>query len=153
MPAKKYRVTLTSQERQELTRLTQTGTGAAYRLTRARILLMADEQREDGGFSDRQIATALGVGHRTVERIREKCVTGGIETALSRKKRIQTNEKIFDGVTEARVTQLACSEPPKGYTRWSVRLLTAKIIELEIVPTVGRETVREALKKMNLSPG
>ena len=153
MPAKKYRVSLTSKEEQQLKTLVGTGESKAYKITRARILLLANEQREDGGLPDSQIATVLGVGNRSVERVREKCVMEGIEAALSRKKRIRNHENIFDGVAEARVTQLACSEPPEGYARWSIRLLTEKIIELEIVPTVGRETVRTTLKKMNLSLG
>lgn len=153
MPAKIYRVTLTDEERQTLTTMVKTGKGAAYRLTRARILLLADEQREDGGFTDEKIATALSIGQRTVERIREKCIRDGIEAALTRKPRIRSKEKIFDGVSEAKVVQLACSEPPDGYATWSLRLLTEQIVELEIVPTVGRETVRATLKKMNLSLG
>lgn len=153
MPAKIYHVRLTDEERAELNALVNKGKGVARRLTRSRILLLADEARTDGGWKDEDIANALGISQRTVERTREKCVMQGIESALNHTRSKKTKEPILDGKAEAKLVQLACSSPPDGYDRWSVRLLTAKFIELEIVETVSRETIRTTLKKMNLSLG
>lgn len=153
MPAKLYRVKLTDEERAELTAIVNKGKGAARRITRARILLLAYENRSDGGLKDANIVKALGVHQRTVERIREKCVELGIEAALNHARPQKKKEKILDGEAEARLVQLACSEAPNGHERWSLRLLADKLIELEIVEKVSREIVRTTLKKMNLSLG
>lgn len=153
MPAKKYRVTLTSEERAELSALVNRGKGVARRLTRARILLMADETQVEGGWKDAEIAKALGVHERTVERTREKCVEGGIEAALNHTRPKRTRATVLDGAAEARLVQLACSKPPNGQERWSMQLLAEKLIELEVVERVSRETVRTTLKKTNLNRG
>ena len=153
MPAKIYHVTLTDEERNELTALVNKGKGSARRLTRSRILLLADENRADGGWKDADIANALSISQRTVERSREKCVMQGIESALNHTRPTKTKDPILDGEAEAKLVQLACSSPPDGYERWSLRLLTAKFLELEIVDTVSRETIRTTLKKMNLNLG
>ena len=153
MPAKRYRVTLTPAEREELTALVNKGTGQARRLRRARILLMADEAQENGGWKDADIATALGARVRTVERTRQKCVQDGIEAALNQTKPNKTRGKVLDGAAEARLAQLACSQAPDGHERWSMQMLADKLIELEVVETVSRETVRTTLKKMNLNLG
>ena len=153
MPAKLYRIKLTDEEQAELTGLVSKGKGVARRITRARILLLANENRADGGMKDADIVKALGVHQRTVERTREKCVELGIETALNHKRTQQKKETILDGEAEARLVQLACSEAPDGHERWSMQMLADKLIELEIVATISRETVRTRLKKMNLSPG
>ncbi len=153
MPAKIYRVTLTDEERANLTAIVNKGKGVARRITRSRILLLADENREDGGWKDADIVQALGVHQRTVERVREKCVLLGIEAALNHTRPQKKREKILDGAAEARLVQLACSEAPDGHEHWSIRMLADKLIELEIVETISRETVRTTLKKMNLSPG
>jgi transposase len=153
MPAKKYKVTLTKEEREELSALVNKGKGQARRLRRARILLMADEAQENGGWKDADIAKALGAGERTVERTRQKCVEMGIETALNHAKPKKTRSKVLDGKAEARLVQLACSEAPNGRENWSMQLLADKLIELSVVETVSRETVRTTLKKMNSSLG
>ncbi len=153
MPAKIYKVRLTKEEREEMTAMVNKGKGQARRLRRARILLMADEAQENGGWKDADIAHALGAGVRTVERTREKCVRMGIEAALNHTKPKKTRGKVLDGAAEAHLVQLACSEAPDGHERWSMQLLTDKLIELEIVETVSTETVRTTLKKMNLSLG
>jgi transposase len=153
MPAKIYKVTISSEERKSLTTLVNKGQGLARRLTRARILLMADENQAGGGWKDAEIAKALGVHERTVERTREKCVEMGIEAALNHTKPSQKRGKVFDGAAEAYLTHLACTEAPDGHERWSMQMLADKLIELEVVETVSRETVRTTLKKMNLSPG
>jgi len=153
MPAKRYRVTLTPGERAELTALVNKGQGQARRLRRARILLMADEAQENGGWKDADIATALGAQVRTIERTRQKCVEEGIEAALTHTRPKKSRGKVLDGAAEAHLVQLACTEAPDGRERWSMQLLADKLIELEVVETVSRETVRTTLKKMNLSPG
>jgi len=153
MPAKIYRVRLTKEEREELTALVNKGQGQASRLRRARILLMADEAQEDGGWKDADIAKAMGAYVRTVERTRQKCVEMGIDTALNHARHQKKRKKLLDGEAEARLVQLACSEAPDGREQWSLQLLADKLIELEVVETVSRETVRTTLKKTNLSPG
>lgn len=153
MPAKQYRVTLTNDERDELTALVNKGTGNARRLRRARILLMADEAQADGGWKDADIAKALNAHVRTVERTREKCVLEGLEAALNHTRPQKTRSKVLDGAAEARLAQIACTEAPDGHESWSLQMLADKLIELEIVETVSRETVRTTLKKTNLSPG
>ena len=109
--------------------------------------MLADENRADGGWKDEDIANVLSISQRTVERTREKCVIQGIESALNHTRPKRTKEPILDGEAEAKLGQLACSSPPDGYDRWSLRLLTAKFIELEIVESVSRETIRTTLKK------
>jgi transposase len=144
---------LTDEEQADLIAIVSKGKGAARRITRSRILLLADENRAKGSWKDADIAQALGVSQRTVERIREKCVMQGIEAALNHTRRQKKREKLLDGAAEARLVQLACSEAPDGHTSWTMQMLADKLVELEIVETISRETVRTTLKKMNLSPG
>jgi len=153
MPTKRYRVTLTAEEREELNGLVNKGPGQARRLRRARIILMADEGQENGGWKDADIAEALGAQVRTVERIRQKCVQEGLAAALTHTRPKKSRRKVLDGAAEARLTQLACSSAPEGRESWSMQLLADKLIELEVVETVSRETVRTTLKKMNLNRG
>lgn len=153
MPAKIYRITLTNEEQAELTAIVNKGRGVARRITRSRILLLTDENRSDGGWKDADIAQALGVHQRTVERVREKCVMLGVEAALNHTRPKKKKDKILDGAAEARLVQLACSEAPDGHEHWSMQMLADKLIVLEIVETVSRETVRTTLKKTNLSLG
>jgi len=153
MPAKIYRITLTDEERAEMTARVNKGKGVVRRITRSRILLLADENHAEGGWKDADIARALGVHQRTVERVREKCVMLGIEAALNHTRPQKKRETILDGAAEAQLVQLACSEAPDGHESWTMQMLADKLIELEIVETVSRETIRTTLKKMNLSPG
>jgi hypothetical protein len=153
MPVKIYRIKLTDEEREALTAIVNKGKGKARRMTRARILLLADENRADGGWKDGVIAQALGVHQRTVERVREKCVELGIEAALNHTRPQKQRGKLLDGAGEARLVQLACSEAPDGHEQWSMQMLADKLIELQVVETISRETVRITLKKMNLSLG
>lgn len=149
MPAKRYRVTLSKEERDELGALVSKGKGVARRLMRARILLMADERQASSGWKDSDIAQALGVHVSTVERTREKCVEAGIEAALNHTRPKQSRRKVLDGAAEARLVQLACTTAPDGHEQWSMQMLADKLIELAVVETVSRETVRTTLKKMN----
>ncbi len=153
MPAKRYKVTLTKEERQDLTALVSKGNANARKITHARILLLADETQPGGAWQDAQIAAALAISRRTVERVRQSCVETGIEAALHHKRPRRTRDKVLDGAAEARLVQLACTQVPDGRERWTMQLLADKLIELEIVETVSAETVRTTLKKMNLSLG
>ena len=153
MPAKLYKVTLKREEREALTALVNKGKGPAGKLKRARILLMANEAQKNGGWKDADIVRALHTSQRTVERTRQKCVELGVDAAINHTRPKKTRRKVLDGAAEARLVQLACSEAPDGHESWTLQMLADKLIELEVVETVSRETVRTTLKKMNLSLG
>jgi transposase len=151
---KKYKVTLTAEERNSLQELIAAGKAAAKKLTHARILLKADAASGGPAWTDVRIAEALEVHVTMVERLRERFVEQGLDAALGRKKQDRpSRERTFDGKAEARLIALACSEPPQGRDRWTLRLLADKLVELEIVDTVSTETVRRTLKKTNSSLG
>jgi len=151
---KRYVVRLTREERGELLALVRVGKSAAYKLLWARILLKVDQGKDGSGLSDEETAQALETTARTVERLRRRLVEEGIEAALSRKRRETVSRPpIFDGQCEARLIAMCCSEPPAGRGRWTVRLLADKLVELEVVESVSRETVRRTLKKTSLSLG
>ena len=153
MPTKKYRIRLTTDEQQELKALVSRGRTVAYKQTHARILLMSDEAREDGGMKDADISGALGVGLSMVERVRRRCVEEGIESALNRKKQLRRRQKRLDGEREARLIAMGCGEPPEGRASWILKLLADQLVECEIVETISTETVRQVLKKTNSSRG
>ena len=153
MPTKKYRIRLTTDEQQELKALVSRGRTVAYKQTHARILLMSDEAREDGGMKDADISGVLGVGLSMVERVRRRCVEEGIESALNRKKQLRRRQKRLDGEGEARLIAMACGEPPEGRAGWTLKLLADQLVECEIVETISTETVRRVLKKTNSSRG
>lgn len=153
MPAKIYSVTLTTEEREELTALVNKGKGPAGKLKRARILLLADKGQENGGWQDADIVQALQTSRRTVERTRQKWVEMGVEAAINHTQPRKTRSKVLDGAAEARLTQLACSPAPDGHETWTLQMLADKLIELAVVETVSYETVRTTLKKTNLSLG
>lgn len=153
MPAKIYKLTLTDEEEKELHEFVNHGKSAARKLTHARILLLANENRPEGAWTDEKIAEALTISLRTVERVRQRCVEQGMEAALNRKEHSRTRAKRLDGAGEARLVQLACTTAPNGREKWTMQLLAEKMIELNIVETIGRETIRTTLKKMNLNRG
>ena len=144
---KKYIVTLTDDERAELSALARSGKAAAYKITHARILLKADAAPGGQGWQDQEIADALDVGTATVERLRRRFVEEGLEAALGRKKQLNRKQPLLDGAAEARLVALACSAPPEGRACWTLRLLADRLVELEVVPAVSYETVRRALQK------
>ena len=151
--AKKYRVTLTADERSTLTSMINAGTAPARTLTHARILLKADQAPGGPAWTDQAIHDALDVGLSTIARVRERFVEESIEAALQRRTPARTRERLLDGSEEAHLLALTCSPPPAGQERWSLRLLADKMVELEYVPQVSHETVRQTLKKTNSSPG
>lgn len=150
---KKYIVELSAEERQQLEDLVRKGKAAARKIQHAQILLKADQGQAGPAWSDKQIAEAFGLGERTVERIRERLVENGLEDALVRRQTQYGSRRKLDGAAEAQMIKMACSQPPQGHARWSVRLLADKMVELEVVDSIGRETVRQALKKTKLSLG
>ena len=151
---KKYKVTLTAEERKCLQDLVAAGKAAAKKLLYARILLKTDESSDGPVWTDARIAEAFEVDVTTVERLRQRFVEWGLEPALGRKKQDRPSRlRVLDGKAEARLVALACSEPPPGRVRWTLRLLADKLIELEIVDSIATETVRRTLKKMNSSRG
>jgi transposase len=151
---KRYIVRLTSEEREQLRRLVRIGKAAAYRLLWARILLLVDVEKETPALTDEEAARALETTARTVERVRRRFVEEGLEAALQQKKRdASSTTPVLDGEAEARLIALCCSAPPQGRSRWTLRLLADKLVELEVVETVSHETVRRTLKKTNLSLG
>jgi transposase len=151
---KKYKVTLTAEERNSLQQLIAAGKAAAKKLIHARILLKADAAPGGPAWTDARIAEALEVHVNTVERLRERFVEQGLDAALGRKKQDRPSRaRTLDGKAEARLIALACSEPPQGRARWTLRLLADQLVELEIVDTVSTETVRRTLKKTNSSRG
>jgi transposase len=151
---KKYKVTLTTEERNSLQDLIAAGQASAQKLAHARILLKADAAPGGPAWIDARIAEAVEVNVTTVERVRERFVEHGLEAALARKKQDRpSRERKLDGQAEARLVALACSDPPRGRARWTLRLLADKLVELEVVDTVSTETVRQVLKKTNSSRG
>jgi transposase len=150
---KKYLVELSEQERVYLHKLISSGSAPARKLNRARILLKTDigNHAEAQALSDRQIAQMLDTSIATVQRARERFYEGGLEAALERSKPDRIYRRSLDGRAEAHLIALACSEPPRGRDRWSLRLLADKAVELGFVESISHETVRKTLKKTNLS--
>jgi transposase len=144
-------VILAAEDRGRLESLIAHGHAPARQLTHARILLKADEGGEAPGqaWSDTRIADALHISRSTVFRVRTRFVEEGLEAALVHRKPKNTKPKKLDGSQEAHLIALACSEPPKGKKRWSVRLLADRFVELECAEEpVSRELVRRTLKKV-----
>jgi len=149
----KYRVALTVAERAGLEQVVSAGKAAARRLTHARILLLADEEHGDA-CSDAEIVSALGTSVRTIERLRKRFVTEGLDAALDHKPQPPRPDKIkIKGNVEQRLVQLACSDPPQGRAHWTLQLLADELIVLGLVDTISTVTVWQALKKMTSSRG
>lgn len=145
---KKYIVTLTENERQALKALISAGKGAARRLAHARMLLKADQ-----GLMDEEIVKAVEVSLPTVGRVRKRFVEEGLDSALDPRRSEKPRDRKLDGRQEAHLIALACSAPPDGQARWTLRLLADKMVELEFVGALSYETVRRTLKKTKSSRG
>jgi transposase len=154
MPQKKYLVTLSAGERAHLDSLVTSGKRSARTVTRAHILLKADQA--DGGprWDDGRIADAFRCGRRTVERVRQRFVEAGLEAALTHKAQDRPSRSpVLDGAAEARLIAVACSAPPEDQAAWTLSLLADRLVELEVVESVSRDTVRRVLKKTRSSRG
>jgi transposase len=145
----KYLVALTVEQRQGLERMVNCGRESARKITRARVLLKADE-----GEADEEIAQALGVGLATVGRVRRRFAEGGAEAAVARKPQPpRPAKRVLDGEAEAKLVMLACSRAPDGHGHWTLDLLADRMVKLNYVPAVSRDTVARALKKTRPSRG
>lgn len=144
---KEYVVALTDDERRTLKELIAAGTAPARKLTHARILLKTDQGPDGPGWVDERIAEAVEISQPTVARVRKQYVEQGLEAALNRRAPRREYQRKLDGAQEARLIALACSEPPQGQARWSLRLLADKLVELEIIEAISYQTVGRMLKK------
>jgi hypothetical protein len=148
MAARKFIVALDAAERERLNALISKGKAPAKTILKARILLKADQAEGGPGWLDAEIVEALDTNLSMVSRVREKLVTKGLDAALTRKKReTPPIQPIFDGEAQAKLTALACSAPPEGLARWTIRLLAEHVVERRIVQTAHFNTVGRALKK------
>jgi transposase len=147
----KFIVRLTGEQRQELEKLATTGKRSAATMTRARILLKADADGD--GWADDRIAEALDTSASTVARARKKFARQGLEAAVRRRRPTGRQYRKLDGVQEARLALLACSPPPEGQARWTMKLLADKLVELEVVESIDPATVCRTLKKTRSSRG
>jgi hypothetical protein len=149
---KKYVVKLSEEERERLDGLIRNGKHPAQRLMKARILLKADAGEAGEGWSDSRIAAALDTSLATIARTRQQLVEEGFDAVLTRKHSpASARARIFDGASEAKLIALACSEPPKGHVRWTLRLLEDKVVALNIVDRVSDNTIGRTLKKTRSS--
>jgi len=150
---KKYIVTLTPEERRMLRGMVSRGKAAARKLMHARMLLKADAAEGGPAWEDQAIADGLEVGRATVERVRQQFVEEGLQAALERRKPRREYLRKLDGAGEAHLIALACSQAPEGHSRWTLRLLAERMVALEYVDEVSKNTVARTLKKTRSSPG
>jgi hypothetical protein len=153
MPRQQHVVRLTPTERAELRALLAAGTTPARTQTHARLLLKCDAGGAGPRWSDARVAEAVEVSTRTVARVRARFATQGLAAALGRKRPDRVYRRKLDSAQEARVVAIACTEPPAGRARWSLRLLSRRLVELEVVASISPETVRATLKKTPSSRG
>ena len=151
MPAKKFIVELTSEERSKLTEIINAKRMAAHKRKHAQMLLKIDQGPQGPGWIDARVADTFDCTARTSERLRRRFVERGFDAALAHGNRGSHKARKFDGVAEAHLIALACGDPPEGRRRWTVRLLADQIVALNIVDSCGKSTVHDTLKKMSLS--
>jgi transposase len=151
---KKFKVTLTKDERNELETITRKGSHRSIKVLNALILLACDEgEFQDSRSKSEQIAAVLNVSLKKIERVKKRFVEESFEVALHGHKGKRIYERKADGDFEAHLVALSCSKPPDGFGRWSLRMLADKVVELNYIDSVSYETVRRVLKKTKLSPG
>ena len=148
-----FKVTLTKEERDQLTEMTRTGTYAARKIIHALILLNVDRGSDVKKQTNEDICKVLKIGMRTIDRVKKRFVADGLESALKMAPTSRVYDKLVDGDMEAHLIALACGEPPEGFARWSLRLLADKLVELRFSDGISYETVRWTQKKTNLSLG
>lgn len=153
MPARKYNVALSEEQRQQLEKIARSYRHSERERKRARILLLTDTNREDGGLLDAPICHQLKVCAVTVEQVRRRFAQKGLGAAVYRSEQQNRKARKLDGKAEAFLIATACSAPPEGQKRWTLRMLQNGLIEAGYIDEVSRETIRQTLKKMNSSPG
>jgi len=150
----KYKVTLTKEERELLMDNTRKGSHTAKKVIHSIILLNVDQgQYVENPQTNEEICKVLKIGMRTIDRVKQRFVLEGLEAALGVAPTSRIYNKKIDGETEARLVSIACSEPPKGFGKWSLRLLSERMVELDYIDNISHETVRKVLKKTNLNLG
>ena len=149
----RYSIKLIKTEVEELMAIINKGSHSSQTFRAAYILLNCDEGKYSQKITNEQISKVLKVGMRTIDRVKKKFIEEGFEAVLERRPTARVYEKKMDGDTEAKLVTLCCSAPPKGFAKWSLRLLADKMVELKHVESITHVTVRNVLKKMNLSPG
>jgi len=151
---KKFIITLTKDERKSLTELTSKGKHMSQKILNALILLACDEgEHQQKRSKNKEIAQVLNISMRKIDRVKKRFVEDGLDVALNGKKGNRVYKKKADGDFEAHLIALSCSNPPEGFSRWSLRLLAEKAVELNYIESVSHETVRRVLKKTNLNLG
>lgn len=149
----KYKVTLTEKEREELLSITKGGTHSSKKVIHSLILLNCDEGEFSDKIKNEEIAKVLKIGDRTIDRLKKKFVEEGYQATLENRPTTRVYDRKADGDVEAHLVALSCSKAPEGFSRWSLRLLADKMVELEYVDEISYETVRRVLKKTNYVPG
>lgn len=149
----RYTIKLTKAEVDELHVIINKGSHTSQTFRAAYILLNCDVGKYSDKVTNEQISKVLKVGMRTIDRVKKQFIEEGFEAVLERRPSIRVYEGKADGDMEAKLVTLCCSEPPKGYSKWSLRLLADKMVELKYVESISHVTVRTVLKKMNLNPG
>ncbi len=147
---KKYRVTLTKEERIEMTEISNKGSHKSQKVLNALILLNCDTgEYQDNRVKNEDLSNVLQISMKKIDRVKKRFVEEGIDVALDGHKAERTYPKKVDGDFEAHLIALCCSKPPEGYLRWSLRLLADKVVELEYIESISHETIRRTLKKTN----
>ena len=149
----RYTIKLTKSEVGELMDIINKGSHTSKTFRTAYILLNCDEGKHSEKVTNEQISKVLKVGMRTIDRVKKKFVEEGFEASLERRPTQRLYDLKMDGDTEAKLVTLCCSDPPKGFAKWSLRLLADKMVELKYVESISHVTVRSVLKKTNLSLG
>ncbi len=149
----RYTIKLTKTEVEELTDIISKGTHTSRTFRVAYILLNCDEGKYSSKVTNEQISKVLKIGMRIIDRIKKRFIEEGLEAVLERRPTSRVYERKSDGDVEAKLITLCCSEPPKGYAKWSLRLLADKMVELKYAESISHVTVRSILKKTNLNPG
>lgn len=149
-----YHVTLTNTEREQLETITRKGSHRSQKVLNALILLNCDQgEFQTNRSTNEQISHVLGISMRKIDRVKKRFVEEGLETALHGRKGSRVYKKKVDGDLEARLIAVSCSEPPQGFTRWSLRMLADRVVELGYTDGISHETVRRVLKKTKSNPG
>jgi len=149
----RYTIKLTKSEVEELMEIINKGSHTSQTFRTAYILLNCDEGEYSEKVTNEQLSRVLKIGMRTIDRVKKKFIEEGLEATLERRPTTRIYERKVDGDVEAKLVTLCCSDPPKGYAKWSLRLLADKLVELNYVESISYVTVRKVLKKTNLSLG